>query len=75
MNALAESYSSPDFIPYGSSFSEELVLFRNAGLSQTEISSAAVADPLRSGDEVQIIVLNGLDPWRTITNNKGLFSA
>ena len=70
MNALAECDSRPDFIPYGSSFSEERALFRNAGLSHAEILSAAVVDPLRSGDEVQFIVLNGLDPWRTITDSE-----
>jgi imidazolonepropionase-like amidohydrolase len=74
VNVLAGSDSGPDFIPYGSSFSEELALFREAGLSHAEILSAAVVGPLKSGDEVQFVVLNGLDPLRTITDNEGLFS-
>ncbi len=62
VRVLPGSDSGPSFIPYGSSYFKELLMFRKAGLSDREILLSAVKGKLRKGDKADFLVLKGLEP-------------
>ncbi|MEN8263083.1 MAG: amidohydrolase family protein [Nitrospirota bacterium] len=62
VRVLPGSDSGASFIPYGSSYLAELLMFRKAGLSDKDILLSAVKGRLRKGDKADFLVLKGLEP-------------
>jgi imidazolonepropionase-like amidohydrolase len=62
VRVLPGSDSGPSFIPYGSSYLKELLMFRKAGLSDKNILLSSVSGRLRKGDKADFLVLKGLEP-------------
>jgi imidazolonepropionase-like amidohydrolase len=60
VQVLPGSDSGPALIPYGSSYLQELELFRKAGFSEEEILSSAVTGSLEEGMPANFLVLKGL---------------
>ncbi|GBD99897.1 hypothetical protein BMS3Abin07_01944 [bacterium BMS3Abin07] len=59
VRVLPGSDAGPPFLPYGSSFIEELEFFRKAGMSPEQILAAAVTDLSLQGQRAVFIVLDG----------------
>ncbi len=57
---LAGSDAGPSFIPYESSFHNELELFRKAGLSLEKILASATCNEIAVGQKADLLVLDGL---------------
>ncbi len=60
VNVLPGSDSGPDFIPYGTAYSEELLFLQRAGLSDETILSSAASVELEEGGKADFLVLDGL---------------
>ncbi|MHB8841615.1 MAG: amidohydrolase family protein [Candidatus Aquicultor sp.] len=60
VKVLPGSDSGPDFIPYGTAYSEELLFLQKAGLSDEAILSSAASVELEEGGSADFLVLDGL---------------
>ncbi len=60
VTVLPGSDSGPDFIPYGTAYSQELLFLRRAGLSEETILSGAASVELEEGGSADFLVLDGL---------------
>jgi imidazolonepropionase-like amidohydrolase len=60
VRVLPGSDSGPSFIPYGTSYREELDLFRNAGFTVEDILSSAVTGRFTGGTRADFLVLDDL---------------
>jgi imidazolonepropionase-like amidohydrolase len=58
---LPGSDAGPDFIPYGLSFHEELLMFQKAGIDDVDILSLAITGQLERGAQADFLVMDGLD--------------
>jgi imidazolonepropionase-like amidohydrolase len=67
---LPGSDSGPDFIPYGSSFHEELIMFQKAGIPDQDILSLAVSRHFEKGSQADFLVLDGLDVMKIFSRGK-----
>ena len=61
VRVLPGSDAGPDFIPYGSSFHEELLTFQKAGIPVESILSSAITRQFERGEQADFLVLDGLD--------------
>lgn len=76
LRVLPGSDAGPIFIPYGSSYPEELGFFEKAGIPEGHIlaSAAAAAGPLEVGKRADFLVLNGLSAYAVFIGGKEVFS-
>jgi len=61
VKVLPGSDAGPDFIPYGLSFHEELLMFQKAGIDDVDILSSAITGQLERGAQADFLVMDGLD--------------
>ena len=58
---LPGSDAGPDFISYGSSFYDELMLFQKAHIPIENILSSAVARQFKTGSQADFLIMDGLE--------------
>jgi len=65
---LPGSDAGPQFIPYGTSYLDELCLFEKAGMAHPDIIRAASMTVLRKGAPADFVVLDGLSVIQVVIN-------
>lgn len=61
VKVLPGSDAGPDFIPYGLSYKDELLLFQKAGIPAEDILSSAIIGQFERGSHADFLVMDGLD--------------
>jgi len=61
VKVLPGSDAGADFIPYGSSFHEELLMFQKAAIPVESILLSAITRQFERGEQADFLVLDGLD--------------
>ncbi len=67
---LPGSDAGPEFIPYGSSFHEELLMLQKAGIPPEDILSSAAAKQFEQGARADFLVLDGLEVKKVFLKGK-----
>jgi imidazolonepropionase-like amidohydrolase len=70
VKVLPGSDAGPAFIPYGTSFHEEMRFFQKAGISVKDILLSAVKGTLQQGGQADFLVLRGLEIEKVFIGGK-----
>jgi len=70
VKVLPGSDAGPDYIPYGSSYHEELLMLQKAGIPVENILSSAIAKQIEQGAQADFLVLDGLDVKKVFIRGK-----